>query len=426
MKAPCPRHVGCARMVVAKAWHSPQINSANLPDTLTLPPPTCSAVLSGRVTPSGNAAPPGRLARGGDRAAPTGICDCSRRGAAEDHNPAGTAPWGHQRGGCESTQEDGERCRRFESSSQGIEGAAQGPTASVRPARRAQALGARISRALTLQCPERGPRPGTNRGPAAPGNKCGKPAAAGCRGGFGQQLRVAAAAAETERARPQERAGRRVRIGRVSAGASCRQSAEVRDGRGGRSGDCGAVRSHWLDKWEPRRGKQPGPWAPLGRTQSWRQDPGPFTGDPSPEVHLPQDEGNGCSPRARHFPREGRVFRAGCVGTALQRLWAKPLLLDVDLLSSSAACLGSETRRRNAHPTPHSAPALSPQSPSFALLRQHLGLTPSSSQFRQHLGLTPSSSQEKLKKRARFLEPAGDSGGAARILYSLEIPSPWF
>lgn len=99
-----------------------------------------------------------------------------------------------------------------------------------------------------------------------------------------------------------------------------------------------------LDKWEPRRGKQPGPWAPLGPTQPWRQDPGPFTGDPSPEVRLPQDGGNGCSPRERHFPREGRVIRAGCVGTALQRLWAKPLLLGVDRFSSSAACLCSETR----------------------------------------------------------------------------------
>lgn len=40
----------------------------------------------------------------------------------------------------------------------------------------------------------------------------------------------------------------------------------------------------------------------------------------------------------------------------------------------TAACPGLEWRRRNEHPAPIRAPVLSPQSPSFALLRQHLGL----------------------------------------------------
>ncbi|XP_053443495.1 ankyrin repeat domain-containing protein 34B isoform X2 [Nycticebus coucang] len=51
-------------------------------------------------------------------------------------------------------------------------------------------------------------------------------------------------------------------------------------------------------------------------------------------------------------------------------------------------------RRRNVHPAPIGALALSPQSPSFALLRQHHGLL-------------PRGSRKKLRKRSRFQDAEG-------------------
>ncbi|XP_033036039.1 ankyrin repeat domain-containing protein 34B isoform X2 [Trachypithecus francoisi] len=86
--------------------------------------------------------------------------------------------------------------------------------------------------------------------------------------------------------------------------------------------------------------------------------------------------------------------RASGVGTAPQRLWAEPVFVDGDRLSPPPARPGSEMRRRNAYPAPIGALALSPQSPSFALLRQRLELA-----F--------SCSQEKLRKRAWFQGSAG-------------------
>ena len=143
---------------------------------------------------------------------------------------------------------------------------------------------------------------------------------------------------------------------------------EVLAGRRRRAGGCGAVYSHWLDKWEPHGGGQSSPGASRALTALAPGPRTPLREVRDPEVRLPQDGGNGCSPPARHFPREGRVLRTGAAGTAPQPLWAEPLHVDGDHLSSPATCLVSETRRHNAHPAPTGAPALSPQSPSFALL----------------------------------------------------------
>lgn len=137
-------------------------------------------------------------------------------------------------------------------------------------------------------------------------------------------------------------------------------------------------------------GWQPGPGVSRARTAL---APGPRISLPasrSPEMYLPQDGGNDCSPRACHFPREGRVLPVGGAGTAPQGLGAEPEWMAI----ASARQLGSEMRWRNAYPAPIGAPVRSPQSPSFALLQQHLGLS-------------PSRAWEKLRKRALFPEPAG-------------------
>lgn len=73
----------------------------------------------------------------------------------------------------------------------------------------------------------------------------------------------------------------------------------------------------------------------------------------------------------RHLPSEGGVLGWRAAQGPLPRTsWHKPF-------SWTTACPGLEWRRRNEHPAPIRAPALSPQSPSFALLLQHLGLAPS-------------------------------------------------
>lgn len=133
--------------------------------------------------------------------------------------------------------------------------------------------------------------------------------------------------------------------------------------------------------------------APLGRAQLWHLDPAPLRGGPgSRGAPAP-----GCEqwllPSRAPFPKGGPCppgWRCGDrssapLGRAPSRGWRSPQL---------TSCLFvSKTRRQNAHPAPIGAPVLSPQSPSFALLRQHHGLA-------------RSRSQEKLRKQAWFLEPA--------------------
>ncbi|XP_034870960.1 uncharacterized protein LOC118017140 [Mirounga leonina] len=214
--------------------------------------------------------------------------------------------------------------------------------------------------------------------------------------GRGSRARVSAAAG-TARARPQERAGLGVRLARVSAGASGRREA----GATGWAREAGWGLRSRLQSLARQRG------ATRGRAARSRRLSGAHrlgTRTPSPPYRRSGVQRCPCpcpgvaamaAPLGRaHFPREGRVLWAGGAGTAPLRLWAEPLHVDGDRLSSPAACLGSETRRQNAHPAPIGAPALSPQSPSFALLRQHHALA-------------RSRSREKLRHQAWFPEPAG-------------------
>lgn len=322
-----------------------------------------------------------------------------------------------------------------------MEGAARGPAASVRPGRYAQALGARTSRAPchcgalsgdrdppstegcwgTGACPDSARAySGVSRNPCLFSARAlqrlgltprgdtgfvscsalqrgrvdrGSPAAAGCRGASGQGL----AGAGTARARPQERAGLGVRLARVSAGASGRREA----GATGWAREAGWGLRSRLQSLARQRG------ATRGRAARSRRLSGAHrlgTRTPSPPYRRSGVQRCPCpcpgvaamaAPLGRaRFPREGRVLWAGGAGTAPLRLWAEPLHVDGDRLSSPAACLVSETRRQNAHPAPIGAPALSPQSPSFALLRQHHALA-------------RSRSREKLRHQAWFPEPAG-------------------
>lgn len=93
-----------------------------------------------------------------------------------------------------------------------------------------------------------------------------------------------------------------------------------------------------------------------GGAELWHQDLSILLSENwGPEARLPQHGGNGCSHRACYFPKEGRVLWAGGVGTAPQRLWAEPLLVDGDRLSPPAVpWLRDEATKRA--PRPHRCP----------------------------------------------------------------------
>lgn len=227
--------------------------------------------------------------------------------------------------------------------------------------------------------------------------------------GRGLRARVSAAAG-TARARPQERAGLGVRLARVSAGASGRWEA----GGSGWAREAGWGLRSCLQSLARQMGATRGRAARSrrlwGAHNLGTRTPSPSYGRSGVQRCACPGMGSMAAPLRRAIS-QGRAVFSGLAVRGPLRLWAEPLHVDGNRLSSPAACLVSETRRQNAHPAPIGAPALSPQSPSFALLRQHHGLA-------------RSRSWEKLRKQAWFPEPAGTV--AARIFNSLEILSPWF
>lgn len=182
----------------------------------------------------------------------------------------------------------------------GLRGLSRGSALPSRALRRLQ-LGPR--RDAGFACFPASPRWGT--GEAAP--------AAGCLGGCGSAPSPSGARSAAGACGP----------GRVSAGAW----------GAGLCGRCGPSAEGELGAAEPfaatgfTNGSHTGArsWesAPLGRVQLWHQNLGIlFQRAGGPAVHLPQDGGLGFSPRAHHFLREGSL------GTEPQRLCAEPHVVD--------------------------------------------------------------------------------------------------
>ena len=152
---------------------------------------------------------------------------------------------------------------------------------------------------------------------------------------------------------------------------------EVQAGRRGRARvGCGAVCSHCLHKCEPHRCGQPGPRSCWGRTAlaSGPQSPCRITGV---QRCACLSMGAMAAPIGRAISQRRTVSSRRAVRGPLRSGSGQNPFSWTAIASARQLCLGSETRRRNAHPAPIGVPVLSPQSPSFALLRQHLGLAPS-------------------------------------------------
>lgn len=115
--------------------------------------------------------------------------------------------------------------------------------------------------------------------------------------------------------------------------------------------------------------------APLGSAQLWHQNPGTPYQTAGVRRCACHRMGAMAAPLERAIS-QGRAASSGRApwgpnrrGSGLNPFWWMAI--------ASACLLSSEARRRNAHPAPIGAPALSPQSPSCALLQQHLGLASS-------------------------------------------------
>lgn len=85
---------------------------------------------------------------------------------------------------------------------------------------------------------------------------------------------------------------------------------EVLAGRGRRAGGCGAVCSHWLDKWEPHGGGQPGPGVSGERTTLAPGPRAPLTGGPGSRGAPAQAWGQWLLPSDAPFPKGGRCSPA--------------------------------------------------------------------------------------------------------------------
>lgn len=312
--------------------------------------------------------------RGGDRVAPTRICDPSRRRApktsiqpgrrpsaagaegssgAPEAGGAAAASTARPRSGCCAGRAGcawgnfGSQCWLPGESS---EGAARGSAATVHRAQGAQAWEpappAHPDTAGPRAAPVEGPRAsGALHGlsPAIPGFAAARAwtlrdagfvssasprwrtaaaaLAAGCLGRWGRGLaaRVGAAAGACGSEGGTWRASPQVPRRRAGGGAAA---------RGGRAGGCGAAGIPRLDEWEPHRGGQLGLGASRARTAL----------APKPWISLPESRVQRCTcpgMGATAAP-SGRVLREGSAGTQPQRLCAEPLFVDGGRLSLPA------------------------------------------------------------------------------------------
>lgn len=188
---------------------------------------------------------------------------------------------------------------------------------------------------------------------------------------------------------------------------------EVRAGRGARvSWGCGAVCSRCLHKCESHRGRRPAPRACWGHTALAPGPQAPCRRTGVQRCACPQQRGNGFSSRACCFPEGGPCPPGGRCGDSSaatlvrtpSRGWPSPQPASCALARSR----GDETR------TP-------PPSVSRRCRPSHLPVPFSDSSS----GSLPPRSREKLRQQLRS-GGREDCEDAARILGSLEIPSPWF
>lgn len=479
--------------------------------------PTCSTAQNPRVTPSGNEAQPGLLARcappapaptlrssgsaarislrraAGDRAAPTGSADSSGGAASGDNIPARTAPWVHRREGSERNGK-AEAPRRLDSASQvsvrrlcglhlgklrrcrlpgggrGARSPGPGPPCAppgilwalepvtprpdtAEPWRSTSTEGRRSRRVLPQTLPRRAGRASaepaprqahTRASPQSPPVLGGGSAAARARtrgrASFASFPALQRWGSDEGSRRPQgirEDSGRprgrgsapqrerraldcqSARVGGADLGASSLQPAaawlwEVRAGRGARvSWGCGAVCSRCLHKCESHiaGGRPP---SLLGPYSFGTRTPGPLSENRGPEVRLSPAEGQWLLLSGVLFPRRRAVIpRAGGAGTARAATLVRTLLVDGHRLSLPAVpWLGAEATKTR---TP-------PPSVSRRCRPSHLPVPFSDSS----LGLAPSPLSGKTEATTPFRRPGEDCEDAARILGSLEIPSPWF
>lgn len=152
---------------------------------------------------------------------------------------------------------------------------------------------------------------------------------------------------------------------------------QVQAGRGVRArGGYGAVCSHCLHKCEPHRCGQPGPRSCWGR-RALAPGPQSLCRRTGVQRCACPSMGAMAAPIGRAISQRRAVSSGREVWGPLRSGSGLNPFSWMVIASALQLCLGSETRRRNAHPAPIGVPMLSPQSPSFALLRQHLGLAPS-------------------------------------------------
>lgn len=131
----------------------------------------------------------------------------------------------------------------------------------------------------------------------------------------------------------------------------------------------------------------------LGPYSFGTRTPGPLVGEPGSGCACPQQRGNGFSSRACCFPEGGRVPRAGGAGTAPQRLWSEPLLVDGHRLSLPAVpWLGAGRRSTPPHRCPDAVahshlPVPFSDSSSGSLPPGSPGKTEATTPFRRPRGL---------------------------------------
>lgn len=229
--------------------------------------------------------------------------------------------------------------------------------------------------------------------------------------GKGSRARVSAAAG-TARARPQERAGLGARLARVSAGASGRWEAGgtgwAREAGGGLpSGLQSLARQMGVTRGRAARSRRLSGAHRLGT-----RTPNPFTGGLRSRGAPAQGWGQWLLPSDAPFPKGGPsspAWRCGhrsaaALGRTPSRGWRSPQL------AGCLSCLRDEATERT--PRPHRCPgAVAPVT--------FLCPSPTAPRTRS-LSLSGQTEETTLVPGA-----GGDCGDATRILNSLEIRSPW-